>query len=356
MSDRYVEAPPAGLEGWRRVWSDDLRYRPGRSPLRFLGSIFEKLFGRILAPERDRQRDFNLAVLQLLDDLRGDIRSVDTTLQRLNLDLHNLATASAKRSDALIAAMDQKTESVASRLRDLTAPLISPAASGSVTLRDDLVYRHMEDALRGSPADLAVDLAFWVDQAGGSAPVIDLGCGRGEFLELCRARGIAARGIDSNERSVATLREKGLDVALGRIPECFASMGEASVGSIFAAHVVEHLTFTDLVSLFAESARVLRPGGLLMIETPNAESLAVTGSTFWRDPTHLTPRHPAALTLIAREYGFAVERLETSAPLPDRDKLHASPDAAADVQAMAGRLNALLFADQNVRLLLRKGH
>src|SRR5207253_3475524 len=118
---------------------------------------------------------------------------------------------------------------------------------------------------------------------------------------------IDARGFDTNERSVADLRARGFAVELAGVPECFAAFGGQSVGAVLVMHVVEHLPVEILFSLFHEAARVLRRGGLLMIETPNAESLAVSASEFWRDPTHLAPRHPAALTLLGREHAFSID-------------------------------------------------
>src|SRR5258708_13013373 len=101
-----------------------------------------------------------------------------------------------------------------------------------------------------------------------------------------------------NERSVADLRARGLDASLAGIPECFENIAKDSVGTVVAMHVVEHLPVEALFALFAHAARVLRPGGLLIIETPNAESLAVTGAEFWRDPTHPPPPHPPPLPLL----------------------------------------------------------
>src|SRR5205814_54664 len=142
----------------------------------------------------------------------------------------------------------------------------------------------LEDALRGTP-----DVAPYVDLAREHQPLFDAGCGRGELLVAARDAGIAASGCDTNERSVADLEARGLDVSLTGIPECFANLANASLGSVAALHVVEHLPVDALFALFREAARTLRSGGVLMIETPNAESLLVGASEFWRDPTHIAP-------------------------------------------------------------------
>jgi len=180
------------------------------------------------------------------------------------------------------------------------------------------------------------------------SPLIDIGCGRGELLVACREAGIDARGFDTNERSVADLRARGFDVALAGVPECFASIASGSIGTVVAMHVVEHMPVDALFALFSESARVLRSGGLLIIETPNAESIAMTAGDFWRDPTHLAPRHPAALTLLAREHGFTIEELRAIHPYPEANRFPGdSPLAAA--------LNERFFSGQDLRLVLKAG-
>ena len=360
MNDRYVDSPPAGADAWREVWESGARYRS-----RGIWSWLHGLIRRASAPDLDRQRDFNLAALDLLRDLRGDLAALRDDLKRdvaaLQLDMRQadealagevarvekLLPIAAKRNDALIAALDQKIETVAARLRDVTNP---PAVEGGGAPRSaDFVYRRLEDALRGAP-----DTGPYVERARDHQPVVDVGCGRGEFLGACREAGIEARGFDINERSVADLKGRGFDATLAGIPECFEGIAEASVGSILAMHVVEHLPVDLLFALFANAARVLRRGGLLMIETPNAESLFASASEFWRDPTHLAPRHPAGLTVLAREYGFGIEEIRAVHPLPEGNQLPPSEDDSPSVRRILAVINERIFGPQDVRLILRR--
>lgn len=355
--DRFVDAPPSGAEGWRDVWQNDRRFRPRKSAFGFLLRFFQRLLDRTTRGERDRQRDFNLALLDLVGDLRSDVarvrddlkndietvqrdvRVADEALAEELRKIRELIPIAAKRNDSLIAALDQKIETVAVRVRDVTNPVV---ASSSVA--SDFLYRRLEDGLRG-----AVDVDHYVALA--QEPVIDVGCGRGEFLIACVSGGIAARGFDTNERSVADLVARGIDAAVAGVPGCFANLGDASIGTVVAMHVVEHLPVDALFALFAESSRVLRSGGLLIIETPNAESLAVSASEFWRDPTHLAPRHPAALTLLAREYGFAIDEIRAIHPFPDSNRFVATSE---EVRALVDSLNERMFGGQDLRLILRR--
>ena len=372
--DRYVDAPPAGADGWREVWNDDRRYRPRASSQEVVLARLRRLIRRAGEPDAERQKNFNLVLLDLIDDVRRDVdaarRDLRADIDALQQDLsaalaaesarlRELVTIAAKRNDALIAALDQKIESVAVRIRDAvnppaTASPAAPVTGATTTTRDDVLYRRIEDALRGSETDVRAAVMHYARRAADHQPVLDAGCGRGEFLDACRELGIAARGVDTNERSVADLQSRGFDVALAGIPECFGTHGDGSLGSILAMHVVEHLPVDALFALFRESARVLRSGGLLMLETPNAESILMTASDFWRDPTHIAPRHPAALTVLAREHGFEIDEVRAVHEFPEGAKIAILESDPPELQRVIHAVNDRLFAPQDLRLILRK--
>jgi 2-polyprenyl-3-methyl-5-hydroxy-6-metoxy-1,4-benzoquinol methylase len=360
--DRFVDAAPAGADGWREVWLEDRRYRPQPSRHEWLLRIVRRIFRRAAEPDTERQKNFNVALLDLVHDARADIaaarrdfradletvqRDLATAVGVESTKLRELVLVASRRNDALIAALDQKIESVAVRVRDAVNPVLPGTAP-------DVLYRRLEDALRGPESHVREDVERYAALAAGHQPVLDVGCGRGEFLALCHERGIKARGVDTNERSVSDLRERGLNVTLSAIPECFASIEDGSLGAILAMHVVEHLPVDALFALFRESARVLRADGLLMIETPNAESMAMTAGDFWRDPTHLAPRHPAALTVLAREHGFAIDEIRAVHELPEGTRIGVQADDPPELVRVIHALNDRLFAPQDLRLIVRK--
>ncbi len=363
--EQYVETPPGGVDAWRETWESDRRYRPHRDSA--LWSFLRRLVRRAIEPDAERQKNFNIALLDLLADARRDAEAIRRDMRRdlesLQSDMANadqaiagdvarlreLIPVAARRNDALIAALDQKLETLAVRLRDVTNPVVA-----SATISSDFIYRRIEDGLRGSESEVRDDVQPYVALAGDHQPAIDVGCGRGEFLVACREAGVDARGFDTNERSVADLRVRGFAVEHAGIPECFASFTEGSVGAILAMHVVEHLPVDLLFGLFREASRVLRRGGLLMIETPNAESLAVSASEFWRDPTHLAPRHPAALTLLGREHGFAIDEIQAIHPFPEGTRLKIGEDDPPQLQRVVNAINERLFGPQDLRLILRR--
>ena len=371
MSDeKFVDDPPAGADAWREVWQEDRRYRARPSRQEAFLRVARRITRRALEADAERQKDFNVVLLDILTDLRGEIEAVRNDLKRdlaaVQLDVRGadeaLATevarvrelipVASKRSDALVAALDQKIETVAVRIRDLSNPVI--AASGAASRPADFTYRRLEDGLRGSEAEVTVSVAEYVARASDHQPLFDVGCGRGELLTACKAAGITARGCDTNERSVADLRQLGFDVTLAGIPECFEEVGDASLGSLAALHVVEHISVDLLFALFTEAERVLRSGGLLIIETPNAESMLVTATEFWRDPTHLAPRHPAALVLLGREHGFDVDEVRPVHPFPEGTRIATAPNDPPELRRVIEAINERLFAPQDLRLILRK--
>lgn len=142
---------------------------------------------------------------------------------------------------------------------------------------------------------------------GGSA--VDLGCGRGEWLELLGQAGFKATGVDLDDSMLAACRARQLDVIHGDAVEHLQGLPDASQALVSAFHVVEHVPFDSIRTLVREAHRVLQPGGLLILETPNIENLVVGSSSFYLDPTHLRPVHPLLLTFVVEEGGFARTKL-----------------------------------------------
>lgn len=166
-------------------------------------------------------------------------------------------------------------------------------------------YSAFEDRYRGSSDLIRERLAVYeplVRACGG--PILDLGCGRGEWLQLLRHWGVEASGVDLEPAMVARCREQGLAVealdAIAALRRC----GDASLGMVSALHLVEHLHFEILTELLRESQRALKVGGLLLIETPNAENLLVGAHDFYTDPTHLRPIPSNLLSFLTEQLGF----------------------------------------------------
>jgi len=149
--------------------------------------------------------------------------------------------------------------------------------------------------------------------------IVDLGCGRGEWLELMEASGFKAHGVDLDEGMLRSCRQLGLAVEHTDAIAFISSLGDESQVIVSAFHFVEHISFADLRTLVAEAFRVLVPGGLLIMETPNPENLIVATQNFYLDPTHERPIPPQLLSFIPEYYGFKrikIVRLQEPLLLP----------------------------------------
>jgi SAM-dependent methyltransferase len=171
-------------------------------------------------------------------------------------------------------------------------------------------YQVLEDRYRGSRelirSRLQVYLPFveplkTLEDAPAAA---DLGCGRGEWLELLQQNGFRATGVDLDGLMISGCRDLGLVVIQADSVGYLRTLPADSQGVVSAIHLVEHVAFDDLQQLVAEAHRVLRPGGLLIVETPNPENLVVATSSFYLDPTHRRPLPDGLLRLAVEYAGF----------------------------------------------------
>lgn len=177
------------------------------------------------------------------------------------------------------------------------APVAAPPAV-------DFDYARFADRFRGTEEYVRERQRFYVPFFQKCESVLDIGCGRGEFLELMRAEGIPARGVDLDEESVALCGAKGLQAEAADVFELLSREPEGTFDGIFAAQVVEHLTPEQVPQLVKLCASRLRQGGVLALETPNPECLAIFATHFYLDPTHQRPIPPGLLTFYFEEFGL----------------------------------------------------
>lgn len=213
-----------------------------------------------------------------------------------------------------------------------------------------------EEAFRGSGEDLGTRYIDLAQQLDGCSPVIDIGCGRGEFLSLLVRRGVEARGVEVDPKLVEHCREQELEVDLAADGIAWLDgAADGSLGGITLIQVVEHLSAQQVVDLVAIAASKLRPGGKLVVETVNPQSLYVFAHAFYVDPTHANPVHPAYLTFLVREAGFDGVTIDWRSAPPDTellDELPTTEDAATTVfNTNVRRLNQLLFAPQDYAVI-----
>ena len=175
----------------------------------------------------------------------------------------------------------------------------------------DNFYKAFEDRYRGSRDVITQRLRAYLPVIAPLAALydraraLDLGCGRGEWLELAGSAGFDAHGVDLDDGMLAACRERGLAVETADAIATLRAMPDTSLALISAFHLVEHMPFDAVRTLIAESLRVLQPGGLLIMETPNPENLVVGASSFYMDPSHERPIPSQLLAFAAEHGGFA---------------------------------------------------
>ena len=176
----------------------------------------------------------------------------------------------------------------------------------------DAFYVALEDEFRGSREEIRNRLKVYLPlvEAVGNHPIVDLGCGRGEWLELLRESGYVSTGVDLNRVMIEQCQAKGIEIVESDLVAYLQSLPDASVGAVTGFHVIEHLPFKVLIQLFDETVRVLRSGGVAIFETPNPENLLVGCCNFYLDPTHQHPLPSQLTQFVARSQGLsAVEIL-----------------------------------------------
>lgn len=216
---------------------------------------------------------------------------------------------------------------------------------------NDNFYRALEDRYRGSRELIKSRLGVYIPFAqallsgDGEAKAVDIGCGRGEWLELIAGLGFDAVGVDLDQNMLDAGHALGLKLEKGDAFTFIAGLPDDSQSIVSAFHVVEHLTFEQLQTLVSQALRVLKPGGLLIMETPNPENIVMATRGFYLDPTHQRPIPPLLLSFLPEYYGFArtkVLRVHESKELAQRMDLTlqdvingVSPDYAVIAQKAA---------------------
>ncbi|MHB8464861.1 MAG: class I SAM-dependent methyltransferase [Acidimicrobiales bacterium] len=211
-----------------------------------------------------------------------------------------------------------------------------------------------ESEFRGSSEELKLRYRELALHFAGQSPVVDVGCGRGEFIEVLHGLGVDARGVEIDSRLVEEGIEQGLDITRGDGVTHIASLPDRSLGGIALIQVVEHLTPQQVVDLVATARHKLREDGLMIVETVNPQSLYTFAHSFYLDPTHANPVHPAYLKFLFEQSGWSRVEIEWRSPPPSDDVLRVDDSMDEVTAANVERLNQLLFAPQDYALMARR--
>jgi O-antigen chain-terminating methyltransferase len=323
--------------------------------------VLARLMRWYVEPFAAEQREYNDALLKAADALSDGTSDavdrfaglVDVQADRVSALMAKVdelqgaaerATAEAERAERRVTELEERLTRAERRIRGApqqaaaTPVAAGPPPSVAAAVPD---YFAFESRMRGSTDEIRERQRVYLDDFRDAAPVLDIGCGRGEFLGLLREAGLEARGLDVDADMVAYARGEGLDVALGDAAGHLASLPGRSLGGIFMAQVVEHLPAPELVRVLELAAAKLRPGGVLVAETINPLSPLALRSYF-ADLTHAQPLVPETLELLARQAGFA-----------EVDVRYLNPPPAPE--GLEPRVAELLFAPLDYAIVARTG-
>jgi O-antigen chain-terminating methyltransferase len=218
----------------------------------------------------------------------------------------------------------------------------------------DAVYVSFEDMFRGTRAEIKdrarVYLPFLHERKIGTKqmPILDIGCGRGEWLELLLENKLTARGIDINRVLLAYCKEAGLNVAEDDILHHLKNQPDHSLGAVTGFHIIEHLPVDILVRVIDETVRVLKPGGLAIFETPNPQNVLVGSHNFYLDLTHRNPLPSLTIQFVLEARGLCDVRVLNLHPYPEAAKLR------DDGTELAKRFNDYFYGPQDYAVIGRK--
>jgi O-antigen chain-terminating methyltransferase len=371
----------AGLQALRREMLEELgglhqRQVTGQQTVR--REMMERIQGAAdqLGDVRQQQESGMQALrVELNQQVAGVRQEQVVTLEAFRDQLSAQLAQRQQEHAALLQAMRERCAGVERKLRRLLYSLTESqeingsggAASGQrpraqVARNSELYFDYFgfEERFRGSEEDIKQRQSIYIEYFKEAEQVLDLGCGRGEFLELLAAAGIKAKGVDLDLDMVLCCQEKGLDVVGEDAFAYLEAMPDDSLGGLFAAQVIEHLEAQRIIELVKLCQRKLQVGGTLIFETPNPTCLAVFARSFYMDFSHIKPIHPEAVRFLFESSGFRDVQVKFSSPVEPSMRIPPLPVATANGNMVEEfnqgleRLNDLLYGFQDYAVIGRK--
>jgi len=300
----------------------------------------------VVAKAQADSRDERAQATAVLHDLRASLADAASAWSRSARTLRHEALAQERRITQLASALP-------ARLSEAMSSAAMAPMSGEASMALDAFYVRLEERFRGTRSEVKARQAVYLPHvqaaaAGtGAATVIDLGCGRGEWLEVVRDANLEGVGVDLNDVFVQSCTDAGLEAVRADAVGYLQGLAGDSVSVITSFHLIEHLRLDQLLALLDAAHRVLRPGGLLVLETPNPENLVVGACSFYLDPTHRHPLPPQLSRFMLEARGFANVEVLPLHP-SDPEWLAGSTDRASLT------INHFIYGPQDYGVLARK--
>jgi 2-polyprenyl-3-methyl-5-hydroxy-6-metoxy-1,4-benzoquinol methylase len=270
----------------------------------------------ILRDELEALATFESQLTQYLQQVTPFVDTKMRVLEHAMEELRMSAAAAQRASSAVKREIERLRADGMPAARSGEAPVATAAAE-----IDSYKYVGFEDCFRGSPEDIRARLTDYASYFAGASDVLDVGCGRGEFLDLLKTAGVRARGVDTNHEMVEICRARGLNVEQADALSYLRAQADESLGGLLAAQVVEHLEPQYLMQFLETAHQKLRPGALLVLETINPACWVAFFESYIRDITHVRPLHPDTLKYLVVASGFHDVNVQFRAPIEEAGKL-----------------------------------
>jgi 2-polyprenyl-3-methyl-5-hydroxy-6-metoxy-1,4-benzoquinol methylase len=309
---------------------------------RFIAQVTSEVnqFSVVISETQGRQVDFS----QQLDALRARAQYLEEISSQQSADIQ----ASAGRINAITSISGSGASS-----QSIISPSVASTVEPKLSQALDAYYLAFENSHRGSEDAILGKFKAYepelidLQKLSGDFPVLDLGCGRGEWLSYVETMGLPARGIDLNPVMVAAAKGHGLKVEVADLISALKNTANDSCKAITSFHVAEHLPFEVLFQAVGESWRALTKDGLLIMETPNPENILVGSHTFYHDHTHRNPLTPSSMEFLFRFWGFRNVRIKRLSPYPDSARIPGE-------DLLTERMNGLLCGPQDFAVIGQK--
>lgn len=302
----------------------------------FLANLIESCIALIDAKDKEWDALGSNHVGMIFKSMEWRVDKLASSYEDVNLLMKKFIHLKEKL-DELLSALEEKSLPSKTLVSEILQPL------------EDWKYAGFENRYRGSEEEVKKQQSQFLLFFKQAEKVLDLGCGRGEFLELLQENGIDAEGIDVNEQMLEICRDKGLNCRKGDILETLTKCQDNSLGGIFSSQVIEHLPASYLKTMIEQAYFKLAPGSYLVLETLNPTSVFALVQTYFLDLTHNKPIHPQTLKFFMETSGFEDVEIHFSA-LPNEERLQTLPGAdetASILNRNIDNLNKLLYAATN---------